>query len=1280
MLISTVGSGIKAHNARGVCMKNVVKVLLCGFVLISCRLWATTEQVDAIYRAARDNDPHLAQVILENGGINVLTDRGDSVLFLAIADMEGGLEDNVATVYRLLDQRPDVNLVFPDGFTAVTYAWMRAIELAQDLDRADDAARYLALARRLSDLGGNVNVSGERCPLVHAVNFKNFAIVRELIEQRRANPNYRWGGDHPESVVNSAIVSLRDAPEDQKENAYEIVRFLARQGGDLATPVVPDGQTSLMKFIEELGPVLALRLVNDGFDLGFDRVFAGQTALMMIIDRAWGLLTPINREFPVQGSENAQKLQHCFQLIEALIARTHNVDQSDARQGTALQMLVSGFPVQKEQVQRLIRALIERGASVDAQIDGGPTVLMRAIFRNMPFDIVMNMIEHSQNLMLTDGYGDTALMALLGVDFYTNQQRLELARVLIGREGQLATQAERNGQTPLMLASRKGGDVVALLLENGADAQINTVAEGGTALTTAIDNGNFDTIRTLVGWGAGLEESAAHYGDRSLVDVLQERIGNLQRDLGFLPPENGERAAYERDIENVGRIRDFFANPEAIAAAREAVQREREHHRPLTAPEAILQAANESEDALRSAIEVYGSVDTHAEDGYTALMRAAFDARETDLAVFGRLLTAGANPNSELDSHETPFGEIVRQTARNFRDIRQFASDAEIVAESTRDYERYNAIAELMMAHRGDINMLIDGKPLWINIARNEFFEPPVVEMLVEHFHANIAAVDAHDSNALNLAMEDIVQNIGDDELPADTRQLRFDILMSGARYLAEHLPDVDHRSRGYDDQPGDTALYTVLDNPQVQQLIRMLLDHGASVDAFGGRGENRFTVLQELLVKGMPIALIGECIGRSHDVNITSVDAHGLTALVAVFVNALIDERRLHQYTPEERVQLLRMLIRAGANVNPATAGVMPVLIGVVFVNDIDAARVLLEAGADVNARIPEGFFGDHLPAGSTVLTFAAMAGRDAMVHLFVEWGASADAVEGTLAAVRHEIDTFETRRHGAEDPSRAELQAIVDYLANPTAVEASRVAGRAAIAAAVAARTPIPTPVVSGSVLIPAPLASTSTTSVPGSVPLSTAGTLPGSTASAPSVPGISATTVTPPVVAPRPGAAAATGTVVPAGVPSAVKKAAAAKVVAKKVVTLANVTVDLKKQDKLVKQLGVQLKKDDTSLKKLAAQIKKLTAQKAVQQKMLKGRNIKPAQKKKIQAAVNKLAKQIDQLQRQLKKQQATLKTKKQQLLKAGAEKNRLTKQKAMLEKLAKAAKKKAVAKKK
>jgi ankyrin repeat protein len=182
-------------------------------------------------------------------------------------------------------------------------------------------------------------------------------------------------------------------------------------------------------------------------------------------------------------------------------------------------------------------------------------------------------------------------------------------------------------------------------------------------------------------------------------------------------------------------------------------------------------------------------------------------------------------------------------------------------------------------------------------------------------------------------------------------------------------------------------------------------------------------------------------CLGVA--IGVTGVSARGDTPLIEAVkqgnINAVsgllakgeIDAAEadgttaLHWAVVGDNGDLVRMLLRAGADPNAANRyGVTPLQAAAVN-GTASITGMLAEAGADVNAVLPEG---------ETVLMTAARTGNTATVELLLERGADIDARERWYgesalmwaAAENHPGAVRVLLRHGAEMDSRSAVQEL--------------------------------------------------------------------------------------------------------------------------------------------------------------------------------------------------------------------------------------------------------------
>jgi uncharacterized protein len=192
--------------------------------------------------------------------------------------------------------------------------------------------------------------------------------------------------------------------------------------------------------------------------------------------------------------------------------------------------------------------------------------------------------------------------------------------------------------------------------------------------------------------------------------------------------------------------------------------------------------------------------------------------------------------------------------------------------------------------------------------------------------------------------------------------------------------------------------------------LAAVLLDHGADINAKSIQdGSSRFTCLMHAVASDkLPVVQLLLSKGASVD---AAVSGYGTALFLAcnlghlAIAKALLaagacakTELPLHAAMlcvqgPDAKLELVRLLVQHGADVNEAdTEGLTPLMLCVREGAGCHAASVLLEAGADVNARQTGG---EDNFVQTTALHYAAYidaADTTGMLQLLLAAGACAD------------------------------------------------------------------------------------------------------------------------------------------------------------------------------------------------------------------------------------------------------------------------------------------------
>jgi ankyrin repeat protein len=151
----------------------------------------------------------------------------------------------------------------------------------------------------------------------------------------------------------------------------------------------------------------------------------------------------------------------------------------------------------------VVRALLDRGAAVDAAEIDGTTALHWAVHRN-DGDIAALLIGAGADVTAANRYG-VAPIALASL----NGSAPMLARLLAA--GADANRAQPEGETALMTAARTGRvEAVRLLLDHDADVNAAEQWRGQTALMWAAAEGHTGAVRELIAHGADVHARSGH--------------------------------------------------------------------------------------------------------------------------------------------------------------------------------------------------------------------------------------------------------------------------------------------------------------------------------------------------------------------------------------------------------------------------------------------------------------------------------------------------------------------------------------------------------------------------------------------------------------------------------------------------------------------------------------------------------------------------------------------------------------------------------------------------
>lgn len=189
-------------------------------------------------------------------------------------------------------------------------------------------------------------------------------------------------------------------------------------------------------------------------------------------------------------------------------------------------------------------------------------------------------------------------------------------------------------------------------------------------------------------------------------------------------------------------------------------------------------------------------------------------------------------------------------------------------------------------------------------------------------------------------------------------------------------------------DKKGNTPLIIAAGSNHTQPLL-LLIAAGAAVNAQNARGEtpllaainNNRTASAEALLAAAANPNLASYGGGTPAVRaVNRGNAKVMQALIAHGVDISVGEL-VSSAAKRGNSQLMALLLDNGGNVNEAdSSGNLPMYYAGMS-SSVDVARLLLQKGADINARDPS--------SGSTALHLAVTYGRNTVVEFLVENGA---------------------------------------------------------------------------------------------------------------------------------------------------------------------------------------------------------------------------------------------------------------------------------------------------
>lgn len=411
------------------------------------------------------NSTQAADILIQRGAsVDARDSKGRTPLMRC---SELGLEGNV---FALLSARATVDASDAELLTPLQMVASRG---------------HASLVTHFLDVGAAVdgNEKQDRTPLIKSLEAGHLGIA-ELLLKRRASPDIRSEqGRTPLHVV-------------AKQGPVEAIRILQSFGADMnaqdqggMTPVAQSARVDRIHLVKEL---LACRADVNAVD--------SQGRAPLIFSTQWNKLeipkALLGARAEVHARDNIGRSALEHSLYWGHLEFTKLLLDHSAPDTSALGALPLVTAVQRDRGD-LLALLIARRADAGAALDtsaGGQTALHAAAeARNSK--LIEMLLETNPLVNVSDAAGITPLHIVVkrgGKDAVT------VARMLLDA-GASAMAVDASGKTPLHFsAEARSGELVQLILEGRAEADVATVKEGATPLLLASKHGDVGVARALL--------------------------------------------------------------------------------------------------------------------------------------------------------------------------------------------------------------------------------------------------------------------------------------------------------------------------------------------------------------------------------------------------------------------------------------------------------------------------------------------------------------------------------------------------------------------------------------------------------------------------------------------------------------------------------------------------------------------------------------------------------------------------------------------------------------
>ena len=665
-------------------------------------------------------------------------------------------------------------------------------------------------------------------------------------------------------------------------------------------------------------------------------------------------------------------------VLETFVDHGADVNATNKKNVTALMIAC------KKGNKEAINALLNAGADPNITDDMGATCIHHAVAEGCSKDVLETIVDHGANVNARNKKKVTALMLAC------KKRNKDVVKVLLDA-GADPNIADGMGATCIhhAVAESCTKDVLETIVNHGADVNA-TCKEKVTALMLACEKESKDAINVLLDARAD-PNMADHTGATCIHRAVFK--GCSKDVLETIVDHGADVNATNKKKVTALMIACEKGNNDAINVLLNAGADP--NIADVNGDTCLYNAVigDCSITVIQTIINSGGNVNATNRYYHTPLILACFVGNIDAVNVF---LCAGADPNIvDTDGktwlHSAVFGlcrkEVIQEIVDHGADVNATDKQNQTAMVLACQYRHVDAVNVLLIS-QADPNIAdAKGNTLLHNAVLNNVDEQTLKEII--NHGADVNAVNIEGDTALILACDSLKRELVNVLLGAGGDTSAANV------YGDTCLHKVIHNK--YSGETGSVFIRT-LDRTHEQEILQLLLDHGAPVNAANKNHQTAYMLACDqgnigakcaLLNAGadpsiidfdgntsLHTAVLGSCSKTilerriDHGVDVNTVNKHNHTALIVACVKKNIDAVHVLLNAGADTniadnmcatclhyavlggctKDALQKIVDHGANVNAKNRNIVTALHSVCYTGNVDAVNVLLKAGADVN------------------------------------------------------------------------------------------------------------------------------------------------------------------------------------------------------------------------------------------------------------------------------------------------------------------------------------------